>query len=95
MDWAVTARTTNPHVRDTIADRELEIWALLDAFPKMNWGTAGVTKRDLGIAAIATIGFLGQRVGTGSAGSSCAPTVFDGCPRGPGGPRSTACSGGC
>ncbi|TDT33808.1 DUF58 domain-containing protein [Naumannella halotolerans] len=63
MDWAVTARTTNPHVRDTIADRELEIWALLDAFPKMNWGTAGVTKRDLGIAAIATIGFLGQRVG--------------------------------
>ncbi|HSN42663.1 MAG TPA: DUF58 domain-containing protein, partial [Propionibacteriaceae bacterium] len=24
MDWAVTARTTQPHVRDTIADRELE-----------------------------------------------------------------------
>ncbi|MDR1834049.1 MAG: DUF58 domain-containing protein, partial [Propionibacteriaceae bacterium] len=24
MDWAVTARTTVPHVRDTIADRELE-----------------------------------------------------------------------
>ena len=26
MDWAVTARTTIPHVRDTIADRELEVW---------------------------------------------------------------------
>lgn len=63
IDWAVTARTTVPHVRDTVADRELEVWALLDAFPKMNWGTAGVTKRDLGIAAIATIGFLGQRMG--------------------------------
>ena len=27
MDWAVTARTTVPHVRETIADRELEVWA--------------------------------------------------------------------
>lgn len=63
MDWAVTARTTEPHVRDTIADRELEVWALLDATPSMNWGTQGMTKRDLGIAGIATIGFLSQRMG--------------------------------
>ena len=63
IDWAVTARTTIPQVRDTIADRELETWALLDVTPSMNWGTAGVTKRDLGIAAIATVGFLGQRMG--------------------------------
>ncbi|MDR0284914.1 MAG: DUF58 domain-containing protein [Propionibacteriaceae bacterium] len=63
MDWAVTARTTVPHVRDTIADRELEVWALLDVTPSMNWGTGGVTKRDLGIAAIATIGFLTQKIG--------------------------------
>ncbi|MGL5406317.1 MAG: DUF58 domain-containing protein [Propionibacteriaceae bacterium] len=63
MDWAVTARTTVPHIRDTIADRELEAWALLDVTPSMNWGTSGVTKRDLGIAAVATIGFLSQRMG--------------------------------
>ncbi len=63
IDWAVTARTTVPYVRDTIADRELEIWALLDVTPSMNWGTEGVTKRDLGIAAIATIGFLSQKMG--------------------------------
>ena len=63
IDWAVTARTTVPHVRDTIADRELEVWGLLDVTPSMNWGTEGVTKRDLGIAAIATIGFLSQRMG--------------------------------
>lgn len=63
MDWAVTARTTEPHVRDTMADRELEVWALLDVTPSMNWGTEGITKRDLGIAAIATIGFLSQRMG--------------------------------
>ena len=53
IDWAVTARTTVPHVRDTISDRELEVWALLDVTPSMNWGTEGVTKRDLGIAAVA------------------------------------------
>jgi uncharacterized protein (DUF58 family) len=63
IDWSVTARTNVAHVRDTISDRELEVWALLDVTPSMNWGTEGVTKRDLGIAAIATIGFLGQRVG--------------------------------
>ena len=63
IDWAVTARTQIPYVRDTIADRELEVWALLDVTPSMNWGTEGVTKRDLGIAAIATIGFLSQRMG--------------------------------
>jgi len=63
IDWAVTARTTVPHVRDTISDRELEVWALLDVTPSMNWGTEGVTKRDLGIAAVATIGFLSQKMG--------------------------------
>ncbi len=63
MDWAVTARTQTPHVRDTIADRELEVWAMLDVTPSMNWGTEGITKRDLGIAAVATIGFLSQRMG--------------------------------
>ncbi len=74
MDWAVTARTTVPHVRDTIADRELEVWALLDVTPSMNWGTAGVTKRDLGIAAVATIGFLSQKLGDRFGGLIMSPT---------------------
>lgn len=30
MDWAVTARTTHPHVRQMIADRELETWLVVD-----------------------------------------------------------------
>lgn len=63
IDWPVTARTGEPHVRDTISDRELEIWAMLDVTPSMNWGTEGITKRDLGIAAVATIGFINQRMG--------------------------------
>jgi uncharacterized protein (DUF58 family) len=30
MDWAVTARTTEPHIRETVADRELETWLAVD-----------------------------------------------------------------
>jgi len=75
MDWAVTARTTVPHVRDSVADRELEVWALLDVTPSMNWGTSGITKRDLGIAAIATIGFISQKVGDRFGGLILRPDV--------------------
>ncbi len=70
-----------PHVRDTISDRELEVWALLDVTPSMNWGTEGVTKRDLGIAAVATIGFLSQRMGDRFGGYVMRPDGSGGCPR--------------
>ena len=75
MDWAVTARTMTPHVRDTIADRELEVWALLDV-TLHELGHRGVTKRDLGIAAIATIGFLSQRMGDRFGGFIMRPEVI-------------------
>lgn len=63
MDWAVTARTTVPHVRDLIADHELETWALADMSPSMDFGTATMEKRDLAVAALAAIGFLTTRLG--------------------------------
>ncbi|WP_326823184.1 DUF58 domain-containing protein [Streptosporangium sp. NBC_01756] len=63
MDWAVTARTTVPHVRDLIADRELETWALADLSPSMDFGTATMEKRDLVVAAIGAVGFLTGRIG--------------------------------
>ncbi|POM22630.1 hypothetical protein BTM25_55800 [Actinomadura rubteroloni] len=63
MDWAVTARTTNPHVRDLVADHELEAWALVDLTPSMDFGTAHLTKRDLAAAALAAVGFLTVRLG--------------------------------
>ncbi|MFG2001418.1 DUF58 domain-containing protein [Spirillospora sp. NPDC048911] len=68
MDWAVTARTTTPHVRDLIADHELEAWALVDLTPSMDFGTGRMVKRDLAVAALAAVGFLtvklGDRVGS-------------------------------
>ncbi len=69
MDWAVTARTAIPHVRDVIADRELETWALVDLSPSMNFGTAAMEKRDLAVAAVATLGLLTFRMGDRFGGS--------------------------
>jgi len=63
MDWAVTARTTIPHVRDLIADRELETWALVDLSGSMDFGTSTLEKRELAVAAVATVGFLTHRLG--------------------------------
>ncbi|HEY8458431.1 MAG TPA: DUF58 domain-containing protein [Actinopolymorphaceae bacterium] len=63
MDWSVTARTTVPHVRDVIADRELETWALVDMSASMDFGTVALEKRDLAVAAVATVGVLTHRLG--------------------------------
>ena len=67
MDWAVTARTNAPHVRDSVADRELSSWFLLDATPSMAFGTTSLEKRHLAVAAVAGLGTLadgpGDRVG--------------------------------
>lgn len=67
MDWNLTARTTVPHVRDQVADRELTTWVLVDATPSMDFGTGRVEKRDLALAAVAAVGFLtahtGNRIG--------------------------------
>ena len=58
MDWAVTARTAVPHVREVDADRELTTWLLVDATPSMDFGTAEIEKRELAVAATAAVGFL-------------------------------------
>lgn len=67
MDWAITARTTEPHIRQTVADRELETWVALDLSPSLDFGTAACDKRELAIAGLAAITHLtsggGNRVG--------------------------------
>ena len=74
MDWPVTARTTVPHVRQTVADRELETWLAVDLSASLDFGTARHLKRDLALAAVAAMSHLtvrggnriGAVVGTGS-----------------------------
>ncbi|MCZ2829349.1 DUF58 domain-containing protein [Modestobacter sp. VKM Ac-2986] len=63
MDWAVTARTQSPHVRETVADRELETWVVLDLSASLDFGTADSEKRDLAIAGLAAVGHLTVRGG--------------------------------
>ena len=66
-DWSVTARTTHPHVRQMIADRELETWLVVDVSASLDFGTTGCEKRDLAVAAAAAITYLnsggGNRIG--------------------------------
>ena len=63
IDWNLTARTTVPHVRDEVADRELETWVVVDCSASLDFGTADCEKRDLAVAAVAAIGFLTSRIG--------------------------------
>jgi uncharacterized protein (DUF58 family) len=67
MDWPVTARTMVPHVRQTIADRELETWLVVDLSPSLDFGTARTEKRELALAALTAVVHLtvrgGNRVG--------------------------------
>lgn len=63
IDWNVTARSADVHIRETIADRELECWVLADLSPSLDFGTADCEKRDLAVAAVAAVGFLTARMG--------------------------------
>lgn len=67
IDWNLTARSTVPHVRDRVADRELQTWLVVDGSASLDFGTATQEKRDLATAVAAAFGFLtargGNRVG--------------------------------
>ncbi len=63
IDWNVTARMIEPHVRDTIADRELETTLVVDVSGSMSFGTALMEKRDLALAGAAALGFVVSRGG--------------------------------
>jgi uncharacterized protein (DUF58 family) len=67
IDWNVTARTAEPHVRETIADRELETTLVVDLSASMSFGTAREEKRDTALGAAAAVAFLvargGNRIG--------------------------------
>ncbi len=70
IDWAVTARTTTPHIRETVADRELETWVVADLSPSLDFGTAACEKRDLVVCAVAAIAHL-TRGGATVSGRYC------------------------
>jgi uncharacterized protein (DUF58 family) len=67
IDWAVTARTGDAHVRQAVAERELETTLLVDLTASMSFGTARSEKREVAVALAAAFGHLaggpGDRLG--------------------------------
>jgi uncharacterized protein (DUF58 family) len=67
IDWYVTARMQTPYVRQYLEDREVTAWFLLDMSPSVDFGAAGVRKRDVLIDFVAVLARLltrhGNRVG--------------------------------
>jgi uncharacterized protein (DUF58 family) len=61
IDWNVTARTRETHVRELIADRDLEAWLVLDLSAAMRFGTTGRDKVGHALGAAAAVGFLTAR----------------------------------
>jgi len=52
-----------PHVRQTVADRELETWLVIDLSPSLDFGTVNTEKRDLVLAAATAISHLTAKAG--------------------------------
>ena len=73
IDWNLTARSNETHVRETIAERELETWIVVDGTASLDFGTAQCEKRELALAVMAAFGFL-----TARAGNRIGAVVFDG-----------------
>jgi uncharacterized protein (DUF58 family) len=63
IDWNVTARTGEPHVRVDLAERVLVSWLVLDGSVSMQFGTADRRKADVAEGVAVAIGHLATRRG--------------------------------
>ena len=63
IDWNVTARTGETHVRVNVAERVLATWLVLDTSPSMQFGTADRRKADVAEGVAIAIGHVATRRG--------------------------------
>jgi len=67
IEWNITARSDRPFVRESLPDRGLDAWLLIDVSRSLDWGTALRLKRQLALEFSAVVGQLligrGNRVG--------------------------------
>jgi uncharacterized protein (DUF58 family) len=63
IDWNVTARTNEPHVRVDLAERVLVTWLVLDTSASMEFGTADRRKADVAEGVAIAVGHLATRRG--------------------------------
>ncbi len=79
IDWNVTARTGQPHVRVDLAERVLVTWLVLDTSVSMQFGTADRRKADVAEGVAVAIGHLatrrGNRLGVVAFGGVDSPAI--------------------
>jgi uncharacterized protein (DUF58 family) len=63
IDWNVTARTGETHVRVQLAERVLVTWLVLDTSPSMHFGTADRRKADVAEGVAIATGHVATRRG--------------------------------
>jgi uncharacterized protein (DUF58 family) len=63
IDWAVTARTGETHVRVELAERTLVTWLVADLSASMAFGTTDRRKTDVAEGAAMAIGYVASRHG--------------------------------
>jgi uncharacterized protein (DUF58 family) len=63
IDWNVTARTGQPHVRVELAERVLVTWLVFDASASMAFGTADRRKADVAEGVALAVGHAATRRG--------------------------------
>jgi uncharacterized protein (DUF58 family) len=63
IDWNVTARMREPHVRVHVPERALTSWLLLDTSPSMTFGTADRRKADVSEGVALALGHVLTRRG--------------------------------
>jgi uncharacterized protein (DUF58 family) len=79
IDWNVTARTGEAHVRDPVADHEVDLWLLIDVSASQHFGTTIREKREVVVGLAAAFGLpatrLANRVGAVVVGGGAVVTV--------------------
>jgi uncharacterized protein (DUF58 family) len=63
IEWNVTARTNQPHVRVELAERVLVTWLVLDASASMSFGTTERRKADVAEGVAVAVGYAATRRG--------------------------------
>ena len=63
IDWNVTARTGDPHVRAHVAEHAVNVWLLLDGSASMTFGTADRRKWDVAEGVALAVGHVAARRG--------------------------------
>jgi len=79
IDWNVTARTAELHVRDPVADHEVELWLVVDVSASQHFGTTTREKREVAVGLATAFGLpatrLANRVGAVIVGGGAVAVV--------------------